>query len=127
VKLKTKPGGEEPAAHLRRRRTRGSQEQVQEVEDKLSVEPGGGGKTEASFHPQQATEAVHNTTIAQLQAKGRNPASTSLLVHVSSIRCHWLSPQFGKERLCPNSSLGKMIKKPQFTLHWQISKIKTSL
>jgi hypothetical protein len=44
VKLKTKPGGEEPAAHLRRRRTRGSQEQVQEVEDKLSVEPGVGSR-----------------------------------------------------------------------------------
>jgi hypothetical protein len=117
VKLKTKLGGEEPAAHLRRRRTRGSQEQVQEVEDKLSVERGGGGKTKASFHPQQATEAVHSTTIAQLQAKGRNPASTSLLVHVSSISCYWLSPQFGKERLCPNSSLGKMIKEEEQVDH----------
>jgi hypothetical protein len=70
------------------------------VKDKLAAEPGGGGKPEASYHQQQATEAVHNTTIAQLQAKGGNPASTSLLEHVSSIRCYWLSPQFGKDMLC---------------------------
>jgi hypothetical protein len=100
VKLKTKPGGEEPAAHLRRRRTRGSQEQVQEVEDKLSVEPGVGGKTEASYHPQQTTEAVHSTSTAQLQASGRHLASILLLVHDSSLCCHQTSPQFGKEVLC---------------------------
>jgi hypothetical protein len=88
VKLKTKPGEEEPAVHLRRRRTSRSQEQVQDVKDKLAAEPGGVGKPEASPHQQQATEAVHSTTIAQLQAKCRNSASTSLLVHVSSICCY---------------------------------------
>jgi hypothetical protein len=41
LKLKTKPGGEESAAHLRRRRTSSSQEQVQEVKDKLGAELGG--------------------------------------------------------------------------------------
>jgi hypothetical protein len=87
LKLKTKPGGEGPADHIRRRRTSSSQEQVQEVKDKLEAEPGGEGKLEASPHQQQATEAVHNTIFAQLQATGRNPASTSLLVHVSSMSC----------------------------------------
>jgi hypothetical protein len=58
------------------------------VKDKLAAEPGGVGKPEASYYQQQATEAVHITTIAQLQAKGRKPASTSLLVHVSSIGCY---------------------------------------
>jgi hypothetical protein len=48
LKLKTKPGGEEPAAHLRRRRASRSQEQVQEVKDKLAAEPGGVGRIEAS-------------------------------------------------------------------------------
>jgi hypothetical protein len=109
-------GGEEPAAHLRRRRTSRSQEQVQEVKDKLAAKPGGVGKPEASYHQQQATEAVHSTIIAQLQATGRNPASTSLLVHVSSMSCYWISPQFGKDMLCPNSSLGNMIK--SLSLHF---------
>jgi phospholipase/lecithinase/hemolysin len=67
-------GGEEPAAHLRRRRTRSSQEQVQEVKDQLGAEPGGEGKPEASHHQQQATEAVNNTITIQLQATGRNLA-----------------------------------------------------
>jgi hypothetical protein len=43
-----------------------NQEQVQEVKDKLAAELGGVGKPEGSYHQQQATEAVHNTTIAQL-------------------------------------------------------------
>jgi hypothetical protein len=86
------------------------------VKDKLAAKPGGGGKPEASYHQQQATEVVHSTTIAQLQAKGRNPTSTSLLVLVSSISCYWLIPQFGKDMLCPNSSLGKMIK--SLSLHF---------
>jgi hypothetical protein len=58
------------------------------VKDKLGAEPGEEGKLEASQHQQQATEVVHITTIAQLQAKGRNPASTSLLVLVFSICCY---------------------------------------
>jgi hypothetical protein len=58
------------------------------VKDKLGAEPGEEGKPKASQHQQQATEAVHSTTIAQLQAKGRNPASTSLLVHDFSICCY---------------------------------------
>jgi hypothetical protein len=70
------------------------------VKDKLAAEPGGVGKPEASYHQQQATEAVHNTIFAQLQATGRNPASTSLLVHVPSMSCYWISPQFGKDMLC---------------------------
>jgi hypothetical protein len=86
------------------------------VKDKLAAEPGGVGKPEASYHQQQATEAVHNNIIAQLQATGRNPASTSLLVHVSSMSCYWISPQFGKDMLCPNSSLGNMIK--SLSLHF---------
>jgi hypothetical protein len=36
------------------------------VKDKLGAEPGEEGKPEASQHQQQATEAVHNTIIAQL-------------------------------------------------------------
>jgi hypothetical protein len=47
------------------------------VKDKLAAEPGGVGKPEASYHQQQATKAVHSTIIAQLQATGRNPASTT--------------------------------------------------
>jgi hypothetical protein len=72
VKLKTKLGEEEPADHLRRRRTSRNQEQVQEVKDQLAAEPGGVGKPEASLYQQQTIEAVYSTTIAQLQAKGRN-------------------------------------------------------
>jgi hypothetical protein len=86
------------------------------VKDKLAAEPGGEGKPEASHQPQQATEAVHSTTIAQLQATGRNPASTSLLVHVSSMSCYWLIPQLGKDMLCSNSSLGNIIK--SLSLHF---------
>jgi hypothetical protein len=86
------------------------------VKDKLAAEPGGVGKPEASYHQQQTTEAVHSTTIAQLQAKGRNPASISLLVHVSCMSCYWINPQFGKDMLCPNSSLGNMIK--SLSLHF---------
>jgi hypothetical protein len=100
LKLKTKPGGEEPAAHLRRRRTRSSQEQVQEVKDKLGADPGGEGKPEASYQQQQAIEAIHNTITAQLQASGRNLASKSLLVPDSSICCYVISPQLCKEMLC---------------------------
>jgi hypothetical protein len=54
------------------------------VKDKLGAEPGGEGKPEASHHQQQATEAVHNTITAQLQASGRNLASISLHVPDSS-------------------------------------------
>jgi hypothetical protein len=100
LKLKTKLGGEEPADHLRRRRTSSSQEQVQKVKDKLGAEPGGEGKPEASPHQQQATEAVHITSTAQLQASGRKTASILLLVHDSSLCCHMISPQIGKEVLC---------------------------
>jgi hypothetical protein len=38
------------SSYLRRRRTSRSQEQVQEVKDKLAAEPGGEGKPEASHH-----------------------------------------------------------------------------
>jgi hypothetical protein len=55
------------------------------VKDKLGAKPGGEGKPEASHHQQQATEAVHNTSTAQLQASGRNLASILLLVHDSSL------------------------------------------
>jgi hypothetical protein len=58
------------------------------VKDKLGAEPGEEGKPEASQHQQQATEVVHSTTIAQLQAKGRNPTSISLLVDVFSTCCY---------------------------------------
>jgi hypothetical protein len=76
-------------------------------EGQAAAKPGGVDQLEASQHQQPATAAVHSTTIAQLQAKGSKPASTSLLVHDFSICCYWLIPQFGKGRLCPNSSLGK--------------------
>jgi hypothetical protein len=67
-------GGEgqaEARSKSRRRRTSRSQEQVQEVKDKLAAEPGGVGKPEASPHQQQAAEAVHITSTAQLQASGK--------------------------------------------------------
>jgi hypothetical protein len=62
---------------------------------------------EASYHQQQATEAVHSTTIAQLQAKGRNPASTSLLVLVSSTSCYWLKPSVWQRYALPKLIIGK--------------------
>jgi hypothetical protein len=58
------------------------------VKDKLGAEPGGEGKPEASQHQQQATEAVHSTSTAQLQASGRNLASILWLEHDSSLCCH---------------------------------------
>jgi hypothetical protein len=70
------------------------------VKDKLGAEPGGEGKPEASPHQQQATEAVHITSSAQLQASGRTLASILLLVYDSSWCCHRTSPQIGKEVLC---------------------------
>jgi hypothetical protein len=38
-------------------------------EGQAAAKPGEVGKSEASHHQQQATEAVHSPTIAQLQAK----------------------------------------------------------
>jgi hypothetical protein len=69
------------------------------VKNKLGAEPGGEGKPEASHHQQQATEAVHNTITAQLQATGRNLASISLHVPDSSMCCYRINPQFGKDIL----------------------------
>jgi hypothetical protein len=70
------------------------------VKDKLAAELGGVGRPKASPHQQQAIEAVHSTSTAQLQASGRHLASILLLVHDSSLCCHKTSPQIGKEVLC---------------------------
>jgi hypothetical protein len=80
------------------------------VKDKLGAEPGGEGKPEASHQQQQATEAVHNTITAQLQASGRNLASKSLLVPDSSICCYVISPLLCKEMLCINHHWESRIK-----------------
>jgi hypothetical protein len=56
LKLKTKIGGEESAAHLRRRRTSSSQEQVQEVKDKLGAELGGEGKPSPTASNRSCTQ-----------------------------------------------------------------------
>jgi hypothetical protein len=78
------------------------------VKDKLGAEPGGEDKPKASQHQQPATTAVHSTTFAQLQAKGRKPASTSLLVHVSSIGCYLIKPSVWQRYALPKLIIGKV-------------------
>jgi hypothetical protein len=80
VKLKTKPGEEEPADHLRRRRTSWARSKFRRC--RTSRSQAKRSRQVRSKSTPTANKAVHSTTIAQLQAKGRKPACTSLIVHV---------------------------------------------
>jgi hypothetical protein len=74
------------------------------VKDKLVVEPGGLGKPEASYHQQQATEAVRSTIIAQLQATGRNPCK-----HITASACFQHKLLLDKPSVWQRYALPKLI------------------
>jgi hypothetical protein len=112
VKLKAKPGEEEPADHLRRRRTSWSQEQARRWRTNRSQ-----ARRSRPARSKSASTASNSSCtqhhFCTTTGKGRNFARTSLLVLVYSIYCFWLNPHLGKVMLCSKPSLGNLIK-PQF-------------